>query len=387
MPAQRPAGIGRLARLAVLSGLMLAACHSAPKSADAPEHTPASGPAVRWAADLDQRPPKSPEAFSQPVVIRRGGGWRVVAGGMDARLHVLDAAGREIRRIALDAPVRSGAVELAGGLVVVADTDGGVYGIDPDRGRILWKAQVGSMVTSTPVRLGDGFVIQTVDNRLYRFTARGEQVWAHTGALGGLAMLRTPSPLVHGDTVVAVFTNGDVVALKAGSGILLWKHQLLLDTEAAVLSELKVPTAQPVWVEADGEDRIVVPVFQGELNWLSARDGSLIKTRRLSVPCTPLLEGDVLYAATSDGRLLALDAREGETRWAKKLGAGSLCGPADAGSALVVAASDGRVFAVSREGAVRGVLHLPGRLHRAPVPAPGGVLVRAADGIVRLIKP
>ncbi len=366
---------------ALLAGVALvAAC------ADA---APTAAPGVVWAVDVDQREPASPDGFSMPAVIGSGKAMRIVIGGEDARIHVYDADGGEILHLPVAAPIESGALALRDGVVVLADLDGHVYGVDAAHGVIRWRAETRGAVTSRPVALGDGFLIQTVDNRLYRFTAKGKLVWSYTASLGGLAMRMTPAPLVVGRVVYAVFTNGDVVALDGADGKLRWKRQLLLDNDAAVLDELQVPVAAPVFLpsKATGrEDMLLVSVFQGDLYWLAASDGSRLHERKLAARCRPLADGDRIYVGGVDGKLRALEAGTGETLWRKDLAASPVCGPVKAGNDLVLTAGDGRVFRVSRDGGVRGAIRLPGRIDRPALPAGDGVLVRTGRGILYFLR-
>ncbi|MDX8401168.1 MAG: PQQ-binding-like beta-propeller repeat protein [Mariprofundaceae bacterium] len=366
------------------SALAAALCWALPAPA-------ASALAVRWAADVDQREPASPAGFSLPAVVGSGERMRVVIGGEDARIRILDAGGRELHRIPAAAPIESGALALPDGTVVLADLDGHLYGIDSEQGVVRWRAEVGGGVTGRPVALGDGFLIQTVDNRLYRFTGKGRRVWSYTASPGGLAMRMTPSPLVVGRTVYAVFTNGDVIALDGADGKLRWKRQLLLDTDAEVLSELQVPMTAPVWLPAEatgrGEDMVAVAVFQGDIHFLAAADGSRLAQRRIAARCRPLRDGATLYVGGVDGALWALEAGSGETLWRRKLADTGVCGPVKtAGGELVLTVEDGRVLRVSPDGKRLAERKLPGRIDRIAMPAADGVLVRTGRGILYRLR-
>ncbi len=350
----------------------------------------AASPEAVWGVDVDQREPASPEGFSMPAIVGAGPAARIVIGGEDARVHVYDMAGRELHHLPVAAPIESGALALPDGTAVLADLDGHVYGVDAAHGSILWRAETRGAVTSRPVALGDGFLIQTVDNRLYRFTSKGRLVWSYAASLGGLAMRMTPSPLVVGRVVYAVFTNGDVVALDGADGKLRWKRQLLLDNDAAVLDELQVPVAAPVFLPAKatgrGEDMLLVSVFQGDLYWLAASDGSRLRERKIAAACRPLLDEGRIYVGGVDGRLRALEAGTGETLWSRKMGDAPVCGPVKAGGALMLTSGDGSVFRVAPDGALRGHASLPGRIDRPALPAGDGALVRTGRGILYFLR-
>ncbi len=345
---------------------------------------------IQWQVDLDQRRPASPSGFSIPSVARTAAGLRIVAGTQDRRLRVYDMAGRELNRIALMETCESGALQLGNGLVIVGDVGGHIYGLDVEKGIVAWQQDLPSVLMSEPVAVGSGFVIQTADNRIYRFNSEGKKLWSYTGPSGGLSMRMTPSPLLdHGQLYVAL-SNGDVVALRADTGALVWKRQLLLDNRAAVLSELRVPTSTPVLIPAAqsgrDENMLAVSVFQGELVFLSLLDGSRLLDRKLSLKSSPLLLHKHLYVADSAGAVSALDAGHSETLWKQQLTHGELTGPALYRGALWVADDTGKVYRVSPEGKVLADVQLPGRIDRAPVATEAGVLVRNSLGTLFLLN-
>jgi outer membrane protein assembly factor BamB len=201
-----------------------------------------------WSVDVDQRKPGDPVGFSQPAVVATPNG-KIVIAGRDARVRVYDFNGSELHRIAIDEPSDCGALALPNGVVVVGDIGGLLYGIDPEKGSVLWRYQLSSPFFSQPVLLQDGFLIQTSDNRIYRFSNDGKKQWSYAGSGGGLGIYLTSSPLVVDATLYAVLTNGDAIALKVDTGDLLWRRQLLLNTDAPVLSELRAPIAAPVMLK------------------------------------------------------------------------------------------------------------------------------------------
>jgi len=339
---------------------------------------------VQWQVDLDQRPPASPSGFSAPFVVSTSNGERIVAGSQDRRVRIYDINGNEINRIALADACESGGLQLANGTVVVGDVGGHLYGLDVEQGTIVWRQDLPSVLMSEPVALDDGFVIQTADNRIYRFGPDGTKLWSFTGAAGGLSMRLSPAPLVRDGQIFAAFSNGDVASIKSDSGSLLWKRQLILNSAAAVLSELRVPVATPVLIPASDsharEDMLLVPVFQGDLVFLSKLDGSRLIDRTLSLKSSPLLIGSRLFTADASGALSALDAATGETLWKQQLSKGELTGPVLWQDALWAADDQGMVYRLNLDGKVLADTQLPGRIDRTPVATTHGLLVRNSLG-------
>jgi outer membrane protein assembly factor BamB len=296
-------------------------------------------------------------------------------------VRVFHLNGNELRRIPIAAPCESGAVALSDGLVVLGDVYGGLYAIDPVGGVIKWKHALSSVLLGQPVRIGEDVLVQTADNRIYRFGPDGAKRWSYTGNLGGLSLHQGAAPVVAGDTIYAVFANGDAVALKADSGNLIWRRQLILDSSAAVLSELKTPVADPVLAG----DMLIVSIYQDNLLALSTKTGEQIWLRALSVKSTPLLDHGILYVATSKGEVLAIEPENGQSLWRQKLGGGELVGPVQWQDQLAVADESGHVYLLRKDGELAGYKDMGGRFDRPPVVTARGLLVRKGSGSLHLI--
>lgn len=335
---------------------------------------------VLWRSNIDYRLPASNFGISIPAVVRGSEGELIVAGAQDGRVRILSAEGSEMDRIAIGSAGESGGLQLPNGLVVVGDVDGHLYGIDADKAEVVWRVELSSALMSRPVPVGGDFIILTENNQVFRFSSDGKKIWSYTGTLGGLGMQLMPSPVVYRGQVYLAMRNGDVVALKASSGSFLWQRQLLLSSSAAVLSELKVPVATPVVIPSEQsgrhEDMLAVSLFQGDLFFLSLRDGSTLMNRAISMKSSPLLIGKHLYIADVSGSVSMLNAAGGETLWKQSVSDVALAGPILWNEMLWLADATGRVYRMNLEGKLLGSIQLNGRFDLAPVATSDGVLVR-----------
>lgn len=373
-------------RLPLFAGLLalLCSCSMNPFSSQEGEQKPVvaatSKISVVWRSDIDQRQPASSGGISNPAIAMSEEGEVIVAGGQDRRVRVLNSSGREIHRVALNAAGESGGLQLANGLVVVGDVAGKLFGIDINRGSVAWSVELSSSLLSRPVLVGNDFIIQTETNQVFRFSQSGEKIWSYSGPPAGLGMQLLPSPVVFRDQVFVAMRNGDVVALKAESGSFLWQRQLLINSDAAVLRDLKVPVATPLLIPAEQsgkhEDMLAVPVFQGDLFFLSLQDGSTLISRAISSKGSPLLIGNRVYVADAQGALSMLDAAGGETLWKQKLSEGELTGAIFWNQMLWLADASGKVFRLNLDGKLLATVELGGRIDLNPVATSDGVLVR-----------
>jgi len=305
-------------------------------------------------------------------------------------VHIYSSSGSEVGRIALQNASESGAVKLSNGIVVVGDAGGILYGLDIIHGKVAWQVQLSAALIGRPVAAGDDFIVQTSNNQIYRFSDKGVKIWSFSGQLGGLGIHLNPTPVVYRNHVYTVFSNGDVIALQADKGNFVWKRQLVLSNNAAVMSEVKIPVATPLVVPASNsgrdEDTLVVSVFQGELFFLSLQDGSTLNTRHLSVKSRPLVMGKSIFVADAAGYLSALDASNAATLWKKKLSDGALNGPVLWQGSLWIADDQAHIFRLNRDGKILASTQLDGRIDRMPVNAGNGILVRNSLGTLYLLR-
>ncbi|MDX8408843.1 MAG: PQQ-binding-like beta-propeller repeat protein [Mariprofundales bacterium] len=359
------------------------------------ENTTSDTLSIVWQHNVDYSKLGAVQGISQPALIElQDHSAALAVGGSDGYLRILAlASGSELRRIALDEAVESGVLQLASGIVIVGDIVGNLYGIDPDAGTIRWRMRLSSFLLGTPVKIDGDAVLQTMDNRLYRINPKGKKIWSFDGYPGGISMHASPSPLVTDDhRVLAVLSAGDVVALNGSNGDLLWRKQLLLNANAAVLSELKAPIASPLMIKDlhYGIDHVtpalLVGLYQGELHLMQADSGEQRAARKLSLRATPLLDNDTLFLAAADGKLRALDTRHGEVLWKQSITEGELTGITVWHDQLWMGDNRGMVYRLSRNGHNLLQLSVPGMIDREPIATPQGVVVRTTLGGIYLIR-
>ncbi len=346
---------------------------------------------VAWSTDVDGRKPADPLAYGQVALTGKGDTVRLVIGGRDGRAHVYDLSGHESFRIALSEASDSGAAALSSGLVVLGDTDAQLYAIDTQLGKIAWQFSLSSPLTGMPVAVDQDILVQCTDNRIYRMNADGKKVWSFSGQVGGLGLYLNTSPLVHNGRIYALLTTGDAVALDAKTGDLIWRKQLLLDTDAPDLADLKAPQAIPVWMPEltlggnTGKNLVLFSFYQGEVFALDSNDGHALFSHVISFKSAPLVDGERLYAANSHGLFQAIERNTGVIFWQKKLTDAELVGPVMWHDSLWLADSQGSVFCLDQAGHMQASIKLPGSINRAPVVTPNGVLVHTSLGGLYLL--
>ncbi len=232
---------------------------------------------------------------------------------------------------------------LLGQTVIVATRKGEVHAIERESGRRLGLSEFGEAVEGTPV-VSDGMIYVPVG-----WGGRAIQAYDLAQARSRWKLRTAPVEaglLLAGDLLVAADVEGAVNAYAKSSGDVVWTYR----TRGQAGFE-----ASPLLADAQ---RVIVADDAGRVAALDRSDGSIYWTVDLPAPvyATPAAGDGLVYVSTTRGRLHALDAANGETRWAFASPDTTvyLTAPALSGDQLVVGASDGVLRSFdARTGALR----------------------------------
>ncbi|MBC7770373.1 MAG: PQQ-binding-like beta-propeller repeat protein [Phycisphaerales bacterium] len=255
-----------------------------------------------------------------------------------------------------DRVARGGGVAAAGGRVFVTTGFGFVVALDGQTGDEVWRTQADAPFQSAPTVVGGRLFAITNDSELMAFDSNtGELSWNYQAIAEPARILSAPSVAVEGETVVAPFASGELVALLAGNGRRLWSDSLSRAGRLTSLSAINDIAGRPVL----DNGVVYAASHSGILAAIDLRTGQRGWARPFASTQTPWLAGEVLYAVSVDGELAAFDRATGNIYWVQQLrryedeedrdGRVAWVGPIMIGGRLVLANSVGDVIAVSPE--------------------------------------
>ncbi len=248
-----------------------------------------------------------------------------------------------------------GALSFDAGRLYVHSGGKFIVALEASTGEEVWRQDVLTPFHSAPT-IADGRVfVTTDDNELFALDAQtGSVLWTHRSISETARLITAPSPAVLGEIVVAPFTSGEIVALRAQNGTTLWSDSL-------------------------------------------TRTGGLTPLSSINdIAASPVIIGDSVYALSHSGIMAAFDLRSGERQW--ELPAGGLHAPSVVGNYLFLVTVDAQVAAIQRDtGQVRWITELPAfkneRRRRArvswagPVVAGGRLVLASSEGELMIIDP
>jgi outer membrane protein assembly factor BamB len=203
----------------------------------------------------------------------------------------------------------------------------------------LWGTRIQSEIRSPPVVDGDQIFVRSVDGKLRSLAiADGAEQWVVSRRVPALSLTGNSQPLVAGPLVFAGFDDGKLIAYERDSGQTRWESTIATPSGRTEIERL---------VDVDGrfvlgDGVIYVASFQGRLAALQAVNGELLWSREFSSYQPIAIDDDALYLSAADSHLWAIDRRTGSAFWKQEvLHARRITAPAVIGDNLVVADLDG----------------------------------------------
>ena len=203
--------------------------------------------------------------------------------------------------------------ELSGGVGVFEDTillgssDGSVISLTASAGSTQWTTRLSGEILSPPQGDGKTVVAQTYDGKLHGLEfGSGEKIWTYDSNVPVLTIRGASTPILRNGIVYAGFANGRVLAFTAATGAIVW------------------------------EARVAISQGRSEIERIVDVDGSMA------------LVGNELYAASFQGRVVAIDVTNGRKIWQNNVS--SFSGVSQGFGNVYVTDEDGTVYAYLRNG-------------------------------------
>lgn len=220
--------------------------------------------------------------------------------------------GRKLWTVKLGVPVTGG---VGGGdrLVVVGTKKGRVIALHAADGTPAWQADVSTAILAPPA-VGTGVVVvQSVDGRLFGFAAQdGARLWVYDRMTDPPLSLRgTSAPVIVQDIVLTGFASGKVVALDLKEGRTLWEFPVALPRGRNEIERLVDVDASPVIVNG----LLFAASYQGKIIAVDTRTGQNLWTRDVSTYTGMDADLANVYLTDEHGNIIAFDQRSGASVW------------------------------------------------------------------------
>ena len=242
-----------------------------------------------------------------------------------------------------------------GQIFIATSRDGDIvaYRESDEELELVWKTRIVSEIRATPVIDNDQLFVRSVDGKLRSLAlVDGNEQWVVSRRVPALSLTGNSQPLVYGELVFAGFDDGKLIAYDRANGKIRWESTISVPGGRTEIERL---------VDVDGnflirDGVIYVASFQGRLAAIQAVSGDLLWSREFSTYQSIAIDDDALYLSADNSHLWSIDRRTGTAFWKQDvLHARKITAPAIFGSNLVVADLDGYLHWFSKgEGTLLG---------------------------------
>jgi outer membrane protein assembly factor BamB len=326
-----------------------------------------------------------------PPVIANG---RIYAMDVESRVSAYDEkSGKRLWRVDLTPKeedgddLMGGGLALDGGRLFATTSFGHIVALDPATGKAFWRTKQLASLRSTPTaRAGRLFVVTMENQTLALDQANGKTLWTHSGINEGASILGASSPAADDNVVIVPYSSGELTALRAENGTVLWSDSLSAGRRTDAVSGLADIRGRPVIdrgrVFAIGHGDLMVAI--------DLRNGRRIWEAEVGGVQSPWVAGDYLYTITNESEVICVEAKSGRIRWVtplqrwqnqeKKKDPITWAGPVLASDRLIITSSTGMAVSLSPyTGKPQGLAEMPDGVSLPPIVA-NKELVFLTDG-------
>lgn len=225
--------------------------------------------------------------------------------------------------------------------VYFADTKGMVYALGKEQGNLIWVTKVGGEILTKPLLFEDRlYVVNSLKELVALDRKTGAQLWRQNqgGPDRGFTVRGAADPVLGGSNILVGYSDGTLIAHSAQNGSLQWVKQLgdrfneFHDIDSTILVAGKLA---------------YVTSADGKLFALDSKDGTIVWQANAGSVNNVVLQEPYLYVAAG-GVVHCFSSESGESLWEQDLQLPEISSPAIYGQWLVVVATKGKAYFLDR---------------------------------------
>jgi outer membrane protein assembly factor BamB len=265
------------------------------------------------------------------------------------------------------------------GRLFVGTKQGTIIALRMDDGQLLWQTAIGSTILATPATAKGVVLAKTIDGTLAALAATdGHVIWRFKQTVPSLILHASSQPQIAGNLALAGFANGRLAALRLWSGKLAWLRTIAQPRGITDIQQMVDIDVSPVVVKGV----VYVATYQGYIVALDLMNGREIWRRKISAYAGIAADYANIYLADANSHVWAFDEDSGAVVWRQtKLQGRYITGPAVLGNYVVVADAYGYLHWLAKyNGEFAARNSLGAGVLTAPVVYGGRVYVYTRDG-------
>ena len=335
MSKNRFARIGRASAALVLIAVLAACSTSKPKPAELPANVALLGVRQAWNVKVGE--------VGFPLDVNVQGGTVTLASS-NGNVSALDArTGRELWRTAVGTPLSAG-VGSDGKLTSVVTTGNDLVGLEA--GKEIWRQKLNAQAFTAPLVAGGRVFLLAADRSVSAFDGQsGRRLWTQTRTGEPLVLLQGGVLMAVGDTLV-VGLSGRLVGMNPNNGSVRWEAPIAAPRGTNDVERL----VDLVGHTSRVGDVVCARAFQSNVGCVNTTRGTLVWSKA-SVGYEGVAGDDrLVFGSEGDGKVSAWRRTDGNPAWTvDRLKYRTLSAPLAVGRSVVVGDNTGLVHFLSRE--------------------------------------
>ncbi len=365
--------------------------HRAGTNSNRIQHPAFSGSPVQiWSAEIGQGNGKRHRITADPVAAN----GRIFTQDSRAVVSAISSAGANLWSRDLTPASDNSDDASGGGLAIVAGQlfvttgFGDLFALDPATGATLWQQRLGAPATGAP-SVSNGLVyVVTRDSRGWAIDAKDGRIrWQLGGAPSGNGVVGGAAPAIGAGLVIFPFGSGQLAAAFPKGGFQVWNSSVVGSRLGRAYAQLSDVSADPV-IKGNV---IYTGNPSGRMVALDAGNGEQIWSANEGATGPVWVDGGYVFLMSDRAELLRLKASNGARIWGTQLP--NLVPSRNARRARDVYAhfgpvlAGGQIWVASGDGQLRGFNPVDGA-PSATLPLPGGAATRPiiVDGVMYLVS-
>ncbi len=199
--------------------------------------------------------------------------------------------------------------------LALVDGHANLFMLDSQNGNVLWQVPVHNQVLATPVMTADTTYLKTIDGVIAAYrNSDGAMLWSYNHGSPTLVLRAGSAVLLDGDTLYAGFADGVVVALDNRTGNELWQQVIANPNGFAEIE--RMVDIDSTLVLTNGV--LFAATYQGQLAALNSHSGAILWQTPLSAYANIALVNNAVIVPEADGTLTAFNRVNGHVLWQQK---------------------------------------------------------------------
>lgn len=216
-----------------------------------------------------------------------------------------------------------------------------------ERGREIWRENLGALSFTAPLVAGERVFAMTADRAVTAFDGRsGRRLWTYTRAGDIPLSVRQYSVMLAVGNTLVVGISGRLVGLDPLTGSLRWESPIATARGTNDVERLVDLVGR---VSREG-DSVCARAFQTAIGCVNAARGSLVWSKPADGAQGVHGDADFVFGTESDGKVIAWRRADGERAWtSERLKYRGLTAPLAVGRTVAVGDATGLVHFLSRQ--------------------------------------